>query len=451
MPSTRGAARPGGRVVGVQPGSIAEEIGVEPGDVLLSINERPLRDVIDYQFYGADEEMVLGILRDGSVHRVEVQRDYDEELGFVFAEPLFDGVRQCRNHCPFCFIAQMPRGMRGSLYIRDDDYRLSFLHGAYITLTNLTEDDWYRIGEQHLSPLYVSVHATSVDDRRRLLGNPQADDILPQLERLARLNVQVHAQIVIVPGLNDGAVLEESVRALLRMWPTVRTLALVPVGLTRHCNPALRPMDAEAASAILDLAEGLRPTIRRRTRRTWLFPSDELYLLTGRPVPPAAHYDDPAQIENGVGLVRSLLEDWDAERAELQSGIFCGLHATLVCGTLISPVLQRLAAEAAERSGAQLTVVPVTNRFFGETVTVSGLLTAEDVQAALQGCALGDVLCIPRAMLDQTGEHTLDDVTLEDLAEVLGVPVEPVATMGEVMDVLHGLSVWREPDATPLA
>jgi putative radical SAM enzyme (TIGR03279 family) len=429
----------GGRIADVEPGSIGEEIGVEPGDVLVSINGHPLRDVIDFQFYGAEEELELQIERGGRLHRIEVEREYDESLGLGFVEPLFDGLRQCVNRCPFCFVAQMPHGMRRSLYLRDDDYRLSFLHGSYVTLTNLQEDDWQRIGEQHLSPLYVSVHATGREERRALLGNARAPDIIPQLQRLGRMNILVHAQVVVVPGANDGAALEETVKALLDLWPTVQTLALVPVGLTRQCAAHLRPLSDREAQAIVSLAEQLAPVVRVHTGRTWLYPSDELYLLAGQDVPPAETYDDPAQYENGVGLVRALLDDWTFARDQFQRAMFEGIRATLVCGTLIAPTLQRLASEASQITGARLCVLPVANRFFGPTVTVSGLLTGADVLGALKARSASDVICIPRAMLDESGERTLDDMTLESMAQELDTTVEPVSNLSDVIDLLYGL------------
>lgn len=429
----------GGRVAFVEPGSIADEIGVEPGDLLVSINDHPLRDVIDYQFYGAEEHLVLQIRRGHRVHRIEVERDYDEALGLRFTEPLFDGLRQCANKCPFCFVAQMPHGMRRSLYVRDDDYRLSFLQASYVTLTNLHEDDWQRIGEQHLSPLYVSVHATDLHQRRDLLGNARAADIVRQLERLGRMNIAVHAQVVIVPDANDGHVLEQTIAALLALWPTVQTLALVPVGLTKQCAPGIRPLTRSDAQAILATVAARASEIRERTTRTWLYPSDELYLLAEQDIPPAEHYDDPSQFENGVGMVRALLDDWEYTKESVAQRIFSGVSATLVCGTLIAPTLQRLAAEVSQVTGARLALRPVENRFFGPTVTVSGLLTGEDVLAALKAKPLGDLVCIPRAMLDESGERTLDDMTVQSLSEALATPVEPVETMGDIVDLLYSL------------
>ncbi|HIC94366.1 MAG TPA: DUF512 domain-containing protein, partial [Anaerolineae bacterium] len=230
----------GGIIAAVRAGSVAEELGLRPGDELLSINGHPLRDIIDYRFYGAEEELELVIRRDGQRLVCLVERGYGEELGIEFVEPTFDGVRHCNNRCPFCFVDQLPRGMRRSLYIKDDDYRLSFLFGNFVTLTNLTEADWQRLAEQRLSPLYVSVHATDLALRRRLLGNPSAPDILQQIGRLGELGIQVHAQIVLIPGLNDGEPLARTVADLAALHPTVQSIAVIPVGLTKHRPPGLR-------------------------------------------------------------------------------------------------------------------------------------------------------------------------------------------------------------------
>lgn len=222
----------GGRISAVADGSVGEEIGLEPGDLLVSINGHALRDVIDYQFYSAEEDLLLVVERAGRRHRLEVERDYDEDLGLSFAEPVFDGMRLCRNRCPFCFVAQLPAGLRRTLSLRDDDYRYSFLSASYITLTNLTEEDWLRIDEQHLSPLYVSIHASDLAARRALLGNPTAPDVMAQLGRLGQMGITVHGQIVVSPGLNDGEVLWRTIDDVAALWPTVQTLAVVPVGLT---------------------------------------------------------------------------------------------------------------------------------------------------------------------------------------------------------------------------
>ncbi len=427
----------GGLVVSVTPGSVGDEIGLERGDRLVSINGHTLRDIIDYRYHSAEEELTLVVERAGERHTLKVERDYDEDLGLEFAEPVFDGIRLCDNRCPFCFVRQMPRGMRRTLYVRDDDYRYSFLLGNFCTLTNLSDEDWRRIDEQRLSPLYVSIHATDPDVRRQVLGNPDAPDIRDQLSRLRDLRIEVHGQIVLSPGVNDGAVLWQSVEELLGYWPSVRTLALVPVGLTRYHRKDVRAMTPTEAVQVLELAGSLDAYLRHTTGRTWLYPSDELFLLAGRSVPPRLFYDDEgAQRENGVGLVREFLDDWARVRVRYSAGGSGLRHATLVCGTLIAPILEQMAAEASQL-GIRLDCVPVTNQLLGESVTVSGLLAGEDVMGALRGRQLGQRVFLPRAMFDTEGIVTLDDLTSDEITSRLGAPVELVHNMSEVLDSVH--------------
>jgi putative radical SAM enzyme (TIGR03279 family) len=457
MPRASRATR-GGLVSAVLPGSIGAEVGIEPGDRLLSINGQPLRDVLDVRYLSAEENLILVVERAGERHRLQIERDDDENLGLEFAEPLFDGLHRCNNACPFCFVQQMPQGLRPTLYLHDDDYRFSFLLGNFVTLTNLAAEDWQRIGEQHLSPLYVSVHATDPVVRRAVLGNPAAPEIIPQLRRLGTMGIAVHAQVVISPGLNDGRVLERTIADLAALWPTVRTLAVVPVGLTCHQRQDLRSVGAEEAAALLDLLAALAPDLRQRFGCTWLYPADELYLLAARPIPSRAFYDDPAQQENGVGLVRLLLDDWQRARRRLHRlaaspptekrnfAVSAGSAAaspslvTLACGTLIAPVLVALAADLAACAGLRVQTVPVTNHLFGETVTVSGLLAGHDLLAALQERDLGQRVYVPRAMFDATAHLTLDNLSQEDLSARLGVPVIAVSNLSQVLASIKGSS-----------
>ncbi|MFP3896738.1 MAG: DUF512 domain-containing protein [Anaerolineales bacterium] len=425
----------GGVVSAVRADSLGAACGVQPGDRLLAINGHSLRDVIDYRYHAADEFLVLEMIRDGERQRLEMVRGYGQDLGLEFAEPVFDGVRRCNNHCPFCFLRQMPPGLRPSLYVRDDDYRYSFLFGNFITLTNLTGADWKRIGAQHLTPLYVSIHATALALRRELLGNPQAPDILQQLQRLGEMDIRVHGQIVIVPGMNDGQALRASIEKLLTLYPTVQTLALVPVGLTRFQTAPLRTLYPREAAAVLDMSEEYIVQARKRLGRTWLYPSDELYLLADRPLPPADFYDDDAQLENGAGLVRALLDDWQTARPNVPGGGEAS-SITLVCGTLIAPLLRRLADELSARWGGHVRVVPVPNDFFGRSVTVSGLLMGEDVLATLDGEEVGKRVFLPCAMFGSEARRTLDDLTREDIEEALCVPVTLASRMGDVVETL---------------
>jgi len=435
----------GGLISAVLAGSIADRAGLRPGDLLQAINGHALRDLIDYRYYGADEMLVLTVERDDQRHDLEIERDYGQGLGLEFAQPLFDGIRRCNNHCPFCFVRQMPKGLRPSLYILDDDYRYSFLSGSFVTLTNLSGEDWLRIGEQHLSPLFVSVHATDLGTRRRILGNPSAPDILAQLRRLGGMGIQVHGQIVVWPGVNDGAVLRRSIEDLASLWPTLLTLAIVPVGLTRYHRGEVRLLCLTGAANILDMADSFIRCFRRRFGRTWLYPSDEIYLLAGRSVPGSAFYDDDAQRENGVGLVRTLLDDWAQTGSVAQKGAPCVDRATIVCGQLIAPFLLRMATDLTSVAGTQLEVVSVVNRFFGESVTVSGLLTGQDVLATLVGRNLGQRLFLPRVMFDAEGHQTLDGFTPKDITDHLGVPTILASRMSEVIAALQSADRRRTP------
>lgn len=436
---------PGGEIARVS--GIAARAGLLPGDRLLSIDGHPLRDVIDFRFYGDACAIALGLRRGQEECTLRLERPPGADWGIEFSEPLFDGLRRCNNRCLFCFLDQLPPGWRRTLYLRDDDYRLSFLYGNFITLTNLRPADWQRLEEQRLSPLYISVHATEPQMRRRLLGRPTAPDIREQLARLGRLGITVHAQVVLCPGLNDGPHLEQTLSDLARLADTVRSVALVPVGLTRFRRPlpaaseetmaALRPYTPTEAAALLAWARPRQRACRQTLGRTFLHLADEFYLLAGKNVPSARLYDGFPQLENGVGLVRALLDDWARTRRRLPAALPRPLRATLACGTLIAPMLQRLAEELHTRLPAfRCQVIPVPNCTFGPTVTVSGLLTAAALRQGLHGRLGGDVLFLPAAAF--AAGRTLDGATTAELAAELGRPIVPVERMSQVVQaVLH--------------
>lgn len=434
--NTRGVC---GRIVGVEPNSTAGRLGLAPGDCLLAVNGMPVRDVIDVQFYSSDEEVELTFARGGQIRTVRGARTYGEELGLEFDTLLFDGIRVCRNRCEFCFVAQMPKGLRKSLYVRDDDYRLSFLTGSFVTLTNLTEADWERIATQGLSPLYVSVHATDRATRARLLGRTDNPDIREQLQRLADWGVEVHTQVVLVPGVNDGRVLEQTVADLSALYPTVASVSLVPVGLTRFQRAPIRRYTGGEAKALLAQARPWREEFKRKLGVNFVYPADEFYLLAGASVPRASEYDGFPQIENGVGLVRAFLDDWARVRRKLVKGnMALPTRMTWVTGTLFAPVLEAVAAWLERELALHVDVVPVPNRFFGETVTVAGLLTAEDVVAALQGHKLADWVILPRAMLDHEGRLTLDDRSPQWLGQALGARVAFADVVSSLLEANPG-------------
>src|SRR6476661_7993532 len=296
-----------GRIEAVEPHSPAASAGVQPGDKLMAINGHTIKDVVGYQFYQVGESLVLDVLRDGQPVALAVRKDEDADLGLVFFDPTFDGIKRCNNHCPFCFVDQNAPDLRPSLDIKDDDYRYSFLYGGFITLTNLKEHDWERIGAERLSPLYVSVHATDPALRRRLLGNPRAPEIVPQLPRLAEKGIQAPSQLVLCPGINDGPALDQSIGDLAGLWPSVRSVSAVPVGLTRHrkrwLDAALRSYEPEEVGPVLDQIAAWQKRLRPQTGINFAYPSDEFYLLAGRPMPAARQYDGFEQLENGVGMV----------------------------------------------------------------------------------------------------------------------------------------------------
>jgi putative radical SAM enzyme (TIGR03279 family) len=437
------AKRPGGVIAAVEPGSLAERAGLEPGDELLAINGYPLRDVIDVQFYGAEETLELQVARGAKRWRIDIERDYDEDLGLAFVNPTFDvDIRRCANNCDFCFVKQNAPGMRRSLYVKDDDYRHSFLFGNFVTLTNLTAGDWARLEEQRLSPLYVSVHATDRELRRRFLGNASAPDLLEQLHRLAGLGIEVHAQVVLVPGLNDGRHLAQTVSDLADLYERpVVSVGVVPIGLTRYHPGRCRNYTPAESRALLDQTEGWASENRNKLGSAFVYPSDEWYLVAGRQIPPARAYDGFPQLENGVGMVRQLLDEWQALKAG--PPVLARRNATLVCGMLIAPVLSGIVRELNALSGVSIRLLPVVNQYFGPVTTVSGLLTGEDVSAALLGQSPGELVLVPRSMF--TGRYgagaapagiTLDDWTLEDLASRSGCPVAMAGTLAGVIAAL---------------
>ncbi len=432
----------------MRPGSLAEEAGIGAGDALLAVNGRVMRDVVDFQFHMAEHEVEVHFRKaDGLDDLVLFEKGIDEDIGLEFERATWDEVTLCNNNCFFCFLKGLPKGMRKSLYMKDDDYRLSFLHGNFVTLTNLTEDDWRRLDEQRLSPLNVSVHATELALRRKMLGNDTAPDVLEQLARLGELGLIVHTQIVLCPGVNDGEHLERSVRDLAALHPTVQTISVVPVGaspkledwsLLRDGIELVRPTP-EYARAIVEQIRPLQKEFRERRGRTIVQCSDEFYVTAGEPVPQASNYDGFPQYENGIGMVRTMLEDW---RRTLRRVHKHGPpteardnHVVIGCGSLIAPTLARMAAELGELVGARIEVVPVRNTVFGERVNVSGLLCGQDYARDLAGRE-PDCYILPRPSLDYFGTQFLDSMTIDDLEHSLGAPLTFATQWSEVVDIL---------------
>ncbi len=454
LSSSKGGHR-GGLIRSTTPGGLAESVGLRPGDRLLAVDGHPLRDAVDFQFYAAEERFRLTVQRDEEVIEVAVARRPQEDFGLEFQQTAFDGVRTCNNRCFFCFLRGLPRGLRPSLYLRDDDYRLSFSHGNFITLTNLTARDWQRLEEQRLSPLNVSVHATEPELRRRMLDNPRAPDVLEQLRRLAALGIRVNAQVVVCPGINDGEHLARTVHDLAALYPAVQSIGLVPVGATRYAEEGLsdeerRGMAAPTPEYVRQVIRWARPwqqAFRRRWGAGLVYLADEYYLVAGQRLPAAARYDGYPQYENGIGMTRSLIDDWRRLRRRLQRrAAFRTRKVTLVSGKLIAPTLQGLARELAALTGIDAAVIPVESRFWGSRVTVSGLLVASDIIESLRGAALGDLVVLPRHSLDHAGERFLDDGTPEQIAATIGARLAFARSMSEVLPFLSSPVQWPMDD-----
>jgi putative radical SAM enzyme (TIGR03279 family) len=412
-------------VAAVRPRTAGAKAGLTAGDRILTINGRALRDAIDFQFYGAEDRLELDVERDGTRRGVRLTRRPGTELGVELEAPRPGDIATCANKCVFCFIHQLPRGMRRSLYVKDDDFRLSFLHGNYITLSDLDEPSFERILEQRLSPLYVSVHATDPELRWALLGRPRhSAEILPRLERLAKAGIRIHAQIVLCPDLNDGAQLERTVHDLAPLHPHVTTTAIVPVGLTRHRErlPSLRTLTEAEAVALVDTVAGWQARFLARLDSRFVFLGDEVYLQAGRPLPPAEDYEGFPIAEDGIGLVRRFEDGVMRARSRLRPG-GVGRRVTVVSGALYAPRLARL-LEGLPLTGLDARVVAVPNELFGGSVAVAGLLTGQDIQRHLvtQG-DLGEAVLVPAVALRDGDGVFLDDLSPRDLARALDVPV----------------------------
>ncbi|TAK62264.1 MAG: DUF512 domain-containing protein, partial [Dehalococcoidia bacterium] len=421
-------ANAGGVIDAVRPRSLGGEIGLRPGDRVVSIDGKQLRDAVDFQFYVAEEAIALEVVRDGKSTVYEIEKHPDEDLGIGFQDAAFDGVRICNNSCFFCFLKGNPKGLRKTLYVKDDDYRLSFFHGNFVTLTNLTEADWARLEEQRLSPLNVSVHATEPELRRYMLGNRSAPDICEQLRRLSAIGIEANTQVVLCPGVNDGDALRRTIDDLSALHPTVRTISVVPVGATTTAEDRIARGDHAAevegctpghAREVMELVAPYQRRFRREHGTTLVYLADEYYIAAGAELPSARSYDGFAQFENGIGMARTLLDGWRAARRGFERRpltVAVGVrHISFACATLIAPLLERIAAEFEAATGIRATVHRIENDFFGPRVNVSGLLVAGDFEAQLLGRELGDLTVLPRYALDYTGTRFLDDGTPSEL------------------------------------
>ena len=418
------------RVLRVQPESIAAELGIVPGAELVSVNGRALDDFLDWEFLSADDAFELEAkLPDGEHVVYEIEREPGDPMGLELEPP---NVRRCANRCEFCFIEGLPKGLRKPLYIRDDDYRLSFAYGNFATLSNLKDRDFDRILEYRLSPLYVSVHATPWEARKKLLNNPRVPNIVEQLQRLVAGGIQFHGQMVVVPGLNDGEVLEQSLADLYDFGDACLSVALVPVGLTQFSHIYTgKSMDRENATRILETADRWAARAAKERGFPWVDGSDELYLLAGRELPDAAHYGDFAQIENGVGAVTSL-------RDRVRDGLsrlprLDGRKIGVVTGSAMAALMPDLLDKLTSATGAEFELIPMVNSLFGPTVTTAGLLVGADITRALADRSDLDLALIPAETINDGGVF-LDDATFVAVREALPMPVYPSYDFIDVLE-----------------
>jgi putative radical SAM enzyme (TIGR03279 family) len=409
------------RVSRVQPDSIAAELGIEPGTELRSVNGREIADFLDWEFLTADDDLVIEArLPDGEDVVYEVERPEGETMGVQLEPP---SIRRCANRCEFCFIEGLPKGLRKPLYIRDDDYRLSFAYGNFATLSNLKERDFERIIEYRLSPLYVSVHATPWEARKKLLNNPRVPDIVAQLTRLTAGGIQFHGQMVIVPGLNDGDVLEQSLADLWSFEEACLSVAIVPVGLTQFSHLYTgRSMDRAAAGGLLEMTERWAARAMEERGHAWVYGSDELYLLAERPLPPIEYYGDLPQIENGVGSVSALRARIAAHAAELS---WLGpMRIGVVTGTSMAPLMPELLEQLRAKTGAEFVLIPMENSMFGPTTTTAGLLVGADIRRALAERRDLDLALIPAECINGDGIF-LDEQPFDEVRSACAFPVHP--------------------------
>jgi putative radical SAM enzyme (TIGR03279 family) len=456
----------------VTPEGAADLAGIQPGDLLKTINDHPVRDLLDYQFYASEERLTLGIDRNGRAIETLVAKESGEPLGILFGEEPAPFIRICANKCVFCFIKGLPErkqpmrgqplGMRDTLYIKDDDYRYSFLFGNFITLTNLKEADWLRLEEQRLSPVYVSVHTTNPDLRRLMVDGPRSGEIIEQIQRLGALGITCHTQLVLCPGANDGEELERSIRDLAALRPVVESISVVPVGLTKFNNmisveklPPLRPYTREESLDVMERVERWQKQFAAEPGAhglPFVYLSDEWYYTTRKPFPPARHYGGYAQSENGVGMTRKLLDDWSHEREALPAVESCEdkqPRVAILTSVMAEPIIRRLARDIMKRTSLAPRVVPVENQLFGPIVTVAGLIGGRDALDAitreLPDFTADDLLLAPRVMLDNAGVRFLDDVTREEFTQAIRPRVVFAKTAAELRAAVATLA------ATPAA
>lgn len=410
----------------VEEGSIAEELEIEPGDSIIKINGHEIGDIIEYEHLVYQEELLIEVYKKNinEIWELEIEKDEYEDLGIEFKEAVFDGVKTCRNNCLFCFVAQLPPKMRKNLYIKDEDYRMSYLFGSYMTLSNMVEEDFKRIIKNKISPLYLSVHSTNKETRETLLRNDKAGNIVERIKSLVDNNIEVHTQAVIVPGYNDGEDLEKSIDELAALYPGVKSMTIVPVGLTKYHKNGLRLMTKDECKKVIEMVIKKSQEYKKKFKTNFVFLADEFFVKAEMEIPKKEYYEDFEHLENGVGLLRLLLED--AEKLKKKKLTYKGKRCTVVCGVSVFPYMKDIFS-----NDKNITVIPITNYFFGETITVTGLITASDLIKNLRDVEIGDKLVINRVMLNDDMIF-LDDFKIEDVEKALNIKVQVIEKLEEI-------------------
>ncbi len=422
-------------IVKVEKSSIADDIGLIPGDMLLSIDGNEINDILDYRFWVGSDQLALEIEKaDGKIWALEVEKDYDEDLGLEFEDLLFDRLKSCQNRCVFCFIDQLPHHMRKTLYIKDDDYRHSFLFGNFITLSNLKEEDWEKISTMRLSPLYISVHALQPQLRSMLLGNQRAGGIRQDLLRLSQAGIQCHTQIVLCPGLNDGQVLEETIEGLAELYPSVASIGIVPVGLTGHRKrlPELRTLNEAEALALVNLIHSYQNRFRSKLGYGLLYGADEIYLKAGQSLPDLEYYDDFPQVENGIGISRLFLDEFLQLKEKLPSKV-AKRELYIVTGQSAVGIWEQILSQLNNIQGLKVHILPVKNEYFGGQVTVTGLLTGRDIIKTLGTDYAGQTILLPEIIFKEGQDILLDDLRWADIQRACGAQLKVIETTASAL------------------
>ncbi len=410
------------KVIGVAENSIAAEVEIEVGDLLLSINGYNINDIIDFQFYSQDDFLEIEIKKpDNEIWAIEIEKDFDEEMGLELEGVVFDKMRVCKNRCIFCFVDQLPGNMRKTLYVKDDDYRYSFLYGNFITLTNLKEKDWDKIIAMRLSPLYVSVHCMNPDIRVKMLNNPRAKTINEDLARLKEAGIEVHTQIVLCPEINDGEILVDSINKLAELYPAVRSIGIVPVGLTGHRIglAPLRVFTPDESLYLINMVNDMQKQFRKKLDTGLVYLADEFFVKAKVNFPPSSYYDDLVQIENGIGLARILLDEFAEIKDRLPQEIK-PKEVYVVTGFSALPILEPLMTRLNEIKGLKVELIPIINKYFGGTVSVTGLLTGRDIIDNLGKKYEGKIVILPEIVFKEGQLILLDDISLEDIKKATG-------------------------------